>query len=157
MLIASKAGSKDTRSASGTRRGLVLVPGLIKGPWTFVFKGSPTVLSVSPTTVEADGGTAVILTGVNLATVSACRFGEYGSRSRVSVVNSERVVCAAPRLPVRSPMEGGNVALFLSTGGSYVDSGIAVTYSSMKTGATLYAETLVDPTASDGERPVSWE
>jgi hypothetical protein len=96
-------------------------------------------------------------TGVNLATVSACRFGEYGSRSRVSVVNSERVVCAAPRLPVRSPMEGGNVALFLSTGGSYVDSGIAVTYSSMKTGATLYAETLVDPTASDGERPVSWE
>jgi len=115
----------------------------------FVFRGTPVVLSASPSTVEAAGGTSVTLTGVNLGAVTACRFGEYGSRSRVSVTDDATVVCAAPRLPIHSSMEGSGVSLSLSTGGAFFDSGITLTYSNFKTDASLYAETLIDPVEGD--------
>ncbi|GMH66707.1 hypothetical protein TL16_g04487 [Triparma laevis f. inornata] len=113
---------------------------------TFTFRNFPNVLEVSPVTVSANGGTLVTLTGRNLGQAVACKFGVEGARSRAGMVGVEEggevVKCMAPSLGLTSNYASSAVGVWLSTGGSFFDSGVVVNYDALKSASSVYVETL---------------
>jgi formylglycine-generating enzyme required for sulfatase activity len=97
--------------SSGTRDVVVVTP---QGSFTlhgaFTYVAPPTVASISPTTGSTLGGTAVTLTGTNLSTASAVRFGSLPAAA-FEVVSPTTIVATTP------PSPAGAVAISVTTVG----------------------------------------
>lgn len=105
--------------------------------------------AVSATSGTVVGGTSVTLTGSNLDTIAAVRFG--GVDGTVAVANSGEVTVTAPPSPDQN--EGTvDVAFFDANGAQITFDAVTDTAASATTGGTPAAET---STASSGSTPLA--
>ena len=99
--------------------------GLVTVPNAFTFFDEPIITSISPTSGTTAGGTAVTITGSNLADASSVTFG--GTAGVISSNSSSQIVVTTPA------KSAGPVAVVVTTPGGSVTSGTNFTYVSPTT------------------------
>ena len=133
----------------------------------FHYSGIPIVLSANPVKLSCEGGTKVTLkgehkfeimlyesgclnltlcfVGAHLDQTTMCQFGEFGRKTSPLIVNSNQVICIAPRAGSTTCMTGNNdfnKTLYISYGHGLIDTGISFEYVPRIDAEKLYALTL---------------
>ena len=83
----------------------------------FTYREHPTAVSIHPSIVSADGGTAVTIEGKNIENALRCRFGSLGEPVPVLSATRNEAICKAPAILLTSPYIGQSVQVYLEFGG----------------------------------------
>jgi len=96
----------------------------------FTYREFPSAVSIQPSIVSADGGTAITIKGMNLENALRCRFGSLGEPGPVLSATRNEVICKAPPILPTSPYLGQSAPMYLEFGeiGFQPLSGLNVNY-----------------------------
>ena len=110
---------------------------------------APTITYISPTSGPSSGETVVTITGTNLTTVDAVRFGLYGPEATTwTQVSSTELEVTSPTSPYLGPVA---VALYVTTAGGTAESPDSFTYEPVTSTTPYvngYSQTVGDATST---------